>query len=418
MYIRELSIEEFDNFTNSYPIKSIYQTSEYGTLMKNQGYNDIYIGLIKDEKIIGASLILIKKISKFKYAYAPKGYLIDYNDSELVENFTKLIIKYFSKMKIVAIKISPIVLKNIYDFQKQKSIHNQNYEEMYKNLRCNDYYHLGYNNFFEALKPRFEAIIDLNQSLDSLFRNITKKFRTKIRSAIINGVTVEKGNIDTLDYLYNYTKHKYMRNLDYFKDCHDIFDKKDMIDIYCTKLDAKKYLEVIQKKLEFYEYQTIKLNKKMLSTLIKNKQKIINKKLNNDKYVEMYKNKLISATNILRNNPDKIITSVAIIIKQDKEATILMDGYDIEYKSINSKHLLIWKLIETYKNQGYEKLNLGGMSNFVVDSKKYTGLNQFKLSFGCKMYEYAGDFEIITHKINYNLYRNYLPLKDIIKRKK
>ena len=57
------------------------------------------------------------------------------------------------------------------------------------------------------------------------------------------------------------------------------------------------------------------------------------------------------------------------------------------------------------------------MSNFVVDSKNYTGLNQFKLNFGCKMYEYAGDFELITNKINYNLYKNYAPLKRIIKSK-
>ena len=47
----------------------------------------------------------------------------------------------------------------------------------------------------------------------------------------------------------------------------------------------------------------------------------------------------------------------------------------------------------------FEKINLGGMSNFIIDSKRYTGLNQFKLNFGSKMYEYAGDFEIITNKI-------------------
>ena len=33
------------------------------------------------------------------------------------------------------------------------------------------------------------------------------------------------------------------------------------------------------------------------------------------------------------------------------------------------------------------------------------------------MYEYAGDFELVTHKRNYNLYRNYVPLKNLIKSK-
>ena len=149
----------------------------------------------------------------------------------------------------------------------------------------------------------------------------------------------------------------------------------------------------------------------------KYRQKIINKKISNDKLIEIYKNKLIEATNILRTTPDEITTSAAIIIKQGKEATILIDGYDKKYKKLNSKHLLIWQLIEIYKKQGFEKINLGGMSNFVMDSKRYTGLNQFKLNFGSKMYEYAGDFEIIINKMNYNLYRNYVPLKNLIKEK-
>ena len=57
------------------------------------------------------------------------------------------------------------------------------------------------------------------------------------------------------------------------------------------------------------------------------------------------------------------------------------------------------------------------MSNVTVDVEKYSGLDEFKLGFGAKMVEYAGDFELITHKRNYNLYRNYVPLKKLIKSK-
>ena len=33
------------------------------------------------------------------------------------------------------------------------------------------------------------------------------------------------------------------------------------------------------------------------------------------------------------------------------------------------------------------------------------------------MIEYAGDFELVTNRRNYNLYRNYVPLKKLIKSK-
>lgn len=416
MYIKELSKEEFDRFTNVYPIKSIYQTSQYGALMRNQGYNDIYIGLLDNNKILAASLILIKKESKFKYGYAPRGFLIDYNNQNLLQEFTNMLKEYFSKNGVMEIKINPIILKNVYDFKTQKSIQNPNYDNIFNNLNNIGYHHLGYNNFFEALKPRFEAIIDLNESIENLFKNIKKEYRTKIRSAIKNGVKVYKGNVNSLDALYEFTKDEYIRDLNYFKDCYGFFIENHMIDIYLTKLDAKKYLQATQQKLNFYENKSNILNKKILSN-IKNKQKIINKKINNDKYVNYYKNELINATNILRNNPNEVTTSVAIVIKQNNEATILIDGYDKNFKKLNSKHLLIWQLIDIYKKQNFKSLNLGGISNFVVDSKKYSGLTEFKLNFGSKMYEYAGDFELIINKINYNLYRNYIPLKNLIKNK-
>jgi len=94
-----------------------------------------------------------------------------------------------------------------------------------------------------------------------------------------------------------------------------------------------------------------------------------------------------------------------------------MDGYDKKYSKFNSKHLLIWELIQKYKKDGFTKFNLGGVSNVVVDSNKYTGLNDFKNNFGSKIYEYAGDFELTINKLNYNLYRNYVPLKNLIKSK-
>ena len=94
-----------------------------------------------------------------------------------------------------------------------------------------------------------------------------------------------------------------------------------------------------------------------------------------------------------------------------------MDGYDKNFKKLNSKHLLIWQIMEIYQKLGFTKFNLGGMSNLTIDANKYSGLDEFKLGFGAKMVEYAGDFELITHKRNYNLYRNYVPLKKLIKSK-
>ncbi len=75
MYIKELTNEEFNNFSNKFNIKSIYQTVEYALIMQDQKFTSLFVGLIDDSnQIVAASLILIEQLSKFKYAYAPRGF--------------------------------------------------------------------------------------------------------------------------------------------------------------------------------------------------------------------------------------------------------------------------------------------------------------------------------------------------------
>ena len=150
MEFRELTNQEFINFITNCPLKSIYQTPEYGFVMNNQGFDSIILGLIKDNIIKAASLILIKKEEGFKYAYAPRGFILDYEDFYILRDFTNNLKNYLSNLGVMGIKINPLIIRNIYDFNKQLSYKNPKYELIYEALKQNNYYHLGYNNFFEA----------------------------------------------------------------------------------------------------------------------------------------------------------------------------------------------------------------------------------------------------------------------------
>ena len=118
MRIKELTNSEFDSFTDKFADSSIYQTSEYGSIMSTQNYKSMLLGLVdENDEIKAAALILVEKIQMFKYAYSPKGFLIDYSDKELVETFTTLIKDYLNKKKIMAIKINPMIVRNSYDYR-------------------------------------------------------------------------------------------------------------------------------------------------------------------------------------------------------------------------------------------------------------------------------------------------------------
>lgn len=412
MYIKELTNEEFNNFTSSFKDKSIYQTSEYAFIMNKQNFDGVFVGLIDNEKIIAASLILIEKRYGFKYAYAPRGFLIDYNDIELLKTFTSLIKKYLSKLDVIAIKISPIIYKEI--IYKNKTIYkNEDFVEILKNLKKLGFYHLGFNNSFEALKPRFEAIINLEKNITNTFNNLPKSLKTKIRSAERNGIIIHKGNLSNLNYLYLQTKNKYPRDLSYFEDCYEFFNRHKRAEFYYAKMDTSIYLNAVRKEYE----QELELNTKVNDELFKKKKdKILEKKMELDKRLNDIKNELIEATNLNRQFPDGIIMASVLIIKNDNVAHMLIDGYDPKYKKFNGKHLLIWKLIENFSKQGITKFNLGGINNPNNPISKYKGLTDFKLGFNSASYEYMGDLELITNKALYFMYRNSAPIRKILKK--
>lgn len=405
MHIKLLTNAEFLEFSKNFQPSSFYQSPYYAFTMHEQNYYSMFLGLVDGNELKGASLILVYKINGFKYALAPRGFLIDYQDDNLVANFTKLIKKYLGKRDIVAIKINPMITRKMYNSQGKIIYSNENYDMIFDKLKNLGYFHLGYNNYFEALKPRFEAIINLDLNYIKLFGNIDRSCRNKIRKAVRDGIKVYHGNIDDLNILYEQTKNKYPRNLQYFKDLYNFFGKDNLIDFYYSKLDTTEYLKYTQKMYNNYHLKSVELSNRLINQK-GNTDKLINDKLNVDKKVVKYRNQLAEATKYLKQFPNGIITSSILVIKWQDTAYLVIDGNDNEYKKFGAKQLMIWKLMGRYAKMGFKKFNIGGVSNINKSNNKYKGLNEFKMSFHSNIVEYVGDFELVTNSPLYFVYKN------------
>ena len=82
--------------------------------------NEVFLlGLVDDNYILAACIVIVEKRSGFKYAYTPRGFLINFNDYSLVEQFTKLLKDFLGKKDIVAFRINPMIIKTIYNNDKQ-----------------------------------------------------------------------------------------------------------------------------------------------------------------------------------------------------------------------------------------------------------------------------------------------------------
>ena len=416
MYIKELTNQEFNDFIKEFPYKTFYQTPEYAFVMNNDKNESFFIGLVDDNYILAAALIIIEKRNGFKYAYTPRGFLINFNDYNLVEDFTKKLKEYLGKKDIVALKINPMIIKNIYNNNKEIIYQNKHYNSIFDQLLKLGYNHLGYNDYFETIKPRFEAILNIEKNSEELFSNIEKNYRKKIKNAIEDGIHVYKGSFNDLKYLHEQSKYKYPRSFSFLQDIYKHFDQKGMVDLYYAKLNTQEYLINSQKEHEKLETETNNINYKIMENIHKDKAKLINKKLTSDSLLNKYENKLITATNLLQNYPKGIILATIMVIKYYGTVYMFMDGYDLNFRYLNAKHLLLWKVIEEYSNKGFKKFNLGGISN-IQKEDKYKGLNEFRMNFGSCAIEYAGDFELVTNNTLYFMYKKTMQISNIIKKK-
>ena len=415
MYIKDLTINEFNKFTDSFPNTSIYQTSEYGIVMDNEGFTPLYMGLIDDnDNIAGAGLLLTEDRKGLKYAYSPNGFLIDYSDYDLVNIFTRELKKYLKKKKVVAVRFNPMIIKNSIDYKNNNMNGNMFFDDILKNLKKEGYRHFGFTNFFETIKPRYNAVINLNSNLNTILNNMNANTKSIIEEADKQGIQIIKGFNNTLDYLFDQVKDKYGREKKYYENILNVFKARDMVDYYYAKLDTNKYLLYVQNKINNQSKLCAKLNDAVFKNRKNDNAELIDKKIFEENKLNDYKNELVYATALLKNRPDGVVLSTMLLGKYKKEVIILCNGINKDFKQFNAKHLMIWKFIEKYYSEKFKIFNLGGMTNPILRDERYYESNEFKLSFNSRCIEYLGDLEFVASPTLYTIYKNSKSIKGLM----
>lgn len=401
MKIVILTPEQFDNFSVEHPLHSMYQTSHYGELMKKCGYNINYYGFIDDNNnLLGATLIIDQILfASYKYAYAPRGFLIDYSNKELLKEATNKLKKFLGSKKVVFLKIDPPVINNKRD-QEGNIIPSPYSNETISFLESIGYQYFGENKYFGTLKPRWNAILKVTGTSDTMFENLDKNIKNKIRKAQSRGIEVIQGNLNDIELFYSFVAKKHYRNLKYYQDLASCFGNK--LELYFAKLNTANYLKNIK---IIYEDEITENNKINIELQEKpGDNKITNKKINSDKLLNIYKNELITATNLLEKNPNGIIIGVTAVIIGKYGVELLIEGQNPNFSLYYPTFLTKWHIIDKYSKLGAVFFDLNAITGTFEDTNKYKGLNEMKLGYNADVTEYIGEFDLIINNTMYRMY--------------
>ena len=106
----ELNEKEFSEFANQHEYGSFHQNTAWGELKSGTEWITYLVGVKKDKKVIAASLLLSKSTPiKKNMFYAPRGFLIDYSDKEVLKFFLDKLKEFAKKHNAIFIKFDPYV---------------------------------------------------------------------------------------------------------------------------------------------------------------------------------------------------------------------------------------------------------------------------------------------------------------------
>ena len=403
----ELTEDEFLEFSLGYPNNSFFQMPLWGKVKKDNGWNSCYVGLKDDNnKVIAATLLLSKSMRLFKTMYyAPRGFLLDYNNFNILEEFTKGIKNYLSNKNALFLKINPYV-----DYQ-ERDVDGNIVPDTKNDLLINKLKELGYqhNGFYinqddkVDLEPRWISVLDLdNLTIDDAFKNMRSGTKYGINNARKNSLEIIEGNMDNLFEFKNLMQHTAERRefvdrpLEYYQNMFKIVKEKDLVKVLLVKIHFDELLNTTKKNVDD--------NNKIIEENKDNPRKeglVTELKSQNEKFLE--KIKFLEDT-ISEVGNEKIIAGGWYML-YGNEVNYLFGASYKQYMRYNSQYLLQYEMIKYAIDNHYSRFNFYGIDgNFSEDSKDF-GLFDFKRGFNAKVHELIGEFDLVIDKSRYSLYR-------------
>lgn len=406
--LEELTKEEFNEYASKHPLNMFFQSSYWGELKSITGWKHFMIGIKNDGKIEAATLILGKKIPIFnRYIYyAPRGFLIDYNNTELLKKFTLEVKKYLKKKKGIFIKINPYLIYQERDINGdivENGIDNKNVVEELKKL---GFIHTGFTiNYGKDLEPRWISVLDLEgKTEEGLLKDMRSTTRWGINNSYKHGlklVEIDKSRINEFKKLMEHTGERrgfIDRSEAYYEKMYDAFSKDDKIKIMLVELDIDEYLYNLNNQKQQNLLKQVEAKNKPDSA----KAKRVLKELQSQ--FESLEKRISNLEKLQKEKGNKIVVAGGLFMTFGTQVVSLFGASYREYMKFNGQFFLNFKMIKYALNNGYKKYNFYGITGEFNEDSEMFGLFDFKRGFNAHVEELIGEFTLITNKFFYKVY--------------
>ena len=415
----ELNEKEYRAFIKGRDDLSFMQTPEVGKLRSIYGSEVHYLGVKEEDKVVAASLITITTTFRGKKTfYAPRGYLLDYNDLELLKFFTEEFYKYAKARKGLMLKVDPNITYQMRDTNGSVYPDAKPNDKVINDLKNLGYVHYGFNTDIVYTQSRWNYLVKLDVPYEELFNRFSKSTRKNIEASYDKGISVRVAKREDLkdieDILVKTAERKKFnfRDLEYYTNMFDCLG--DNMRIYIAYIDKDKYLDCSKRRLEEAKAKLEEVEEKMKKDMVGSK--LLKQKEIATNQVEKQTKEYEEAKEFAKTIKDKKDIAVLVSLKSGYEYLTLYSGYLVEFARFTPKYAMYNEHIKDAYTFKMKYLNFYGISGVFDPNDKNYGIFEQKKGFGGEVQEMIGEFTYPVDKVNYKIYMKLRDIKRKIKK--
>ena len=431
MKLKKISEKEFKKFADKNLEITFYQTISWAHLKKKNGWVAHYLGLEKDNKIIAGSLILAKTlpIIKKKMFYAPRGFLLDYKDKEVLKEFTKQLKEYAKEEHAIFIKIDPYVEYKEHDNNGNVVEDGLDNSICVENLKSLGYKHFGFNLMQDTLQPRWMHVIETeDKTLDDVMKDMESKTRQILRKNERSGIHTREISKEELPLFKDIMQHTSDRRefvdrpLSYYESMWDSLHDDGILKILVAEIDFLEFEKNTKEELETNEKELKERIYKHENNILKmNPKKYEQNNKKNEQEIERLKKQLEKIKDYKEKYGNKKLLGGILFLIYGNEVLSLHGGTLDDVMQFQSAYTIHFAGVKRAVENGYKRYNFYGITGDFRKENPLYGLYLFKKSFGGHVVELIGEFDYIISPFWYHAYNiafaAYHKLKNLKKKK-
>lgn len=385
--------EKYIEFEEKSSKAHFMQTYAWGQFaIKGKKQIPLYVGMEDDNGNILCEALFLKKNTPlgYSYIYCPRGYVIDFNNIELLKEFTSALKNYMRENKIIYIKIDPDLKYEDIDEEAKPLKDGFNNYKLFNSLLDLGYIHKGFYKLYEGNQPRYTFRIDLTKSKDEIDNNISKSFLKSVKRSYNYNLEIDNET-----------------NIDLFCELNKYNSSKDDFKPY-----SKEYYEEFTK--QFIEAKAVKyfnawINKKEVLDNLNNQLSELNEKIKIDtKHTADLNNQITRVKQDIdtfsKLEKDKeMVCSLICVYAGDKAWSLYIGSNDIANTTFAVSRCYYDSIMDAKEN-GYKIYDLfGTVGDPHTNFKNLAHLHDYKRKFGGEYIEFMGEFDLVNNKFLYNI---------------